>query len=195
MKEWTWWPFFNLTQLNFHETLFLLYHFNMTPDCILRPTSFFLSLSLPLSFFLSFFRFPSATPAAYGSSWAKGQIKLQLQPTPQLQQHQSLNAPLQAQDWTGNATETSRIFNPMHHSRNANISFFKPENLNISKMFRTWWWNDAGWICVWDKGSTLHRGLRGWSLDLRGQEFPSAASPAPLRSLSPSRKPLKRWCC
>ena len=43
-------------------------------------------------------------------------------PTPQLQQHWTLNPPCWAKDRTRNATETRRIINPSRHSGNATIT-------------------------------------------------------------------------
>ena len=45
--------------------------------------------------------------------------ELELQPIPQLQQCQILNARHRARDWTGAFTETSQIINPLHHSGNS----------------------------------------------------------------------------
>ena len=48
--------------------------------------------------------------------------KLELQPTPQLQQQRILNPLCWARDQTSAATETSKIINPLCHSRNFHIT-------------------------------------------------------------------------
>ena len=67
--------------------------------------SILINLKLPFFFFFFFLAFLAA-PMAYGSSQVRVEFEPQLQPRPQLQQHQILNPLCWARDGTSASTKT-----------------------------------------------------------------------------------------